>query len=595
MTHAQPDPTRDIDEPAQLEPDDSQRPEQKTTRFGIKLRLMLAFGAVAAMTVVASMVAWFSYANIETSFTRVSEESVPAMTRALGATRVINELIGEGVTVLRGALEVQAAGNLAAGLMSEAAAIENVALLNPLQERFTAVAVRLDEGLASLPETEEYAAVRDLSAQLIGSGRGENGIFEIRRQELRSEDRAALADRRSASLAAVRQVHQGFLVALAPLIDEADFNLVMGGEDASKQNAALIETLMNEGVAGLRAMLEIQAQINLAAGLLSQGANALEIVHLQPLGERFEAVAAGSAESLSALPEGDASNELRSLVEALIGFGKGENSLFRQRLAELEALAKAQAFLAENVAMARAMGEHVAALVAAAEQDMSNATADVTGALGTSRMILGAIAGTSLVIALLMAWLYVGRNLIGRLTKLAGAMRELAGGNLEVEIPAKGSDELADMAQTLFVFRNSLVEVEIANERAAQEREKAAEARRQDMQRLADGFESSIKGVVDGVGTAATQLQNTAESMSATAEETNQQSAAVASASEQATANVQTVATAAEEMSPRSARSAVRSSNPPRSPSAPLPRPRRPTARSGAWPRRPRRSAPWSS
>ncbi len=52
---------------------------------------------------------------------------------------MINELIGEGVTVLRGALEVQAAGNLAAGLMSEAAAIENVALLNPLQERFTAV------------------------------------------------------------------------------------------------------------------------------------------------------------------------------------------------------------------------------------------------------------------------------------------------------------------------------------------------------------------------------------------------------------------------------------------------------------------------
>ncbi len=51
-------------------------------------------------------------------------------------------------------------------------------------------------------------------------------------------------------------------------------------------------------------MLEIQAQINLAAGLLSQVANALEIVHLQPLGERFESVAAGSAESLSALPEG---------------------------------------------------------------------------------------------------------------------------------------------------------------------------------------------------------------------------------------------------------------------------------------------------
>jgi hypothetical protein len=48
---------------------------------------------------------------------------------------------------------------------------------------------------------------------------------------------------------------------------------------------------------------------------------------------------------------------------------------------------------------------------------------------------------------------------------------------------------------------------------------------------------------------AATEMEATAQSMSATAEQTNQQSLTVSSAAEQASANVQTVATAAEELS----------------------------------------------
>jgi methyl-accepting chemotaxis protein len=63
-----------------------------------------------------------------------------------------------------------------------------------------------------------------------------------------------------------------------------------------------------------------------------------------------------------------------------------------------------------------------------------------------------------------------------------------------------------------------------------------------------DDFEANVKGVVDTVASASTELQSNAQAMSATAEETNRQSSAVAAASEQATANVQTVASAAEEL-----------------------------------------------
>ena len=55
---------------------------------------------------------------------------------------------------------------------------------------------------------------------------------------------------------------------------------------------------------------------------------------------------------------------------------------------------------------------------------------------------------------------------------------------------------------------------------------------------MANNFEANIKGVVNSVSAASTQMQSTAESMAATAEETNNQASAVAAASEQLGASV---------------------------------------------------------
>ena len=52
-------------------------------RFGIKVRLQVAFGAVAIMTVVAAAVAIMSFSETERGFARVSSREVPTMTDAL--------------------------------------------------------------------------------------------------------------------------------------------------------------------------------------------------------------------------------------------------------------------------------------------------------------------------------------------------------------------------------------------------------------------------------------------------------------------------------------------------------------------------------
>jgi methyl-accepting chemotaxis protein len=66
---------------------------------------------------------------------------------------------------------------------------------------------------------------------------------------------------------------------------------------------------------------------------------------------------------------------------------------------------------------------------------------------------------------------------------------------------------------------------------------------------LADTFESSIKGVVETISSSATELEASAQTMTAVADQANERSTAVAAASEEASSNVQTVAAAAEELS----------------------------------------------
>ncbi len=52
-------------------------------KFGIKVRLQAAFGAVAIMTVIAAAVAIMSFSDTERGFERVSTREVPMMTDAL--------------------------------------------------------------------------------------------------------------------------------------------------------------------------------------------------------------------------------------------------------------------------------------------------------------------------------------------------------------------------------------------------------------------------------------------------------------------------------------------------------------------------------
>ena len=136
------------------------------------------------------------------------------------------------------------------------------------------------------------------------------------------------------------------------------------------------------------------------------------------------------------------------------------------------------------------------------------------------------------------------------LSRMHKAMERLSGDDLTVEVSdSHRSDEIGEMARSVEVFKQNAVRIRRMQAEQEEAEKKAEEEKRATMHRLADDFQSSVGHIVENVSSAATEMQDTAGSMSATAEETSSQAATVASTVEQSSANIQTVAAASEELS----------------------------------------------
>jgi methyl-accepting chemotaxis protein len=152
----------------------------------------------------------------------------------------------------------------------------------------------------------------------------------------------------------------------------------------------------------------------------------------------------------------------------------------------------------------------------------------------------------SLIVSVLFSFLGIARPM----TRLNGALGEMAGGNLDVAIPgASRGDEIGDLAKTVTVIREN-AEQKARDEAEAKIRQDqiAAEQRKADMIKLADDFEGAVGEIVETVSSASTELEASAGTLTSSAERARELTTMVAAASEEASTNVQSVASATEEM-----------------------------------------------
>ena len=162
-------------------------------------------------------------------------------------------------------------------------------------------------------------------------------------------------------------------------------------------------------------------------------------------------------------------------------------------------------------------------------------------------LMMAIVVVISLVVSVIFSFLGIARPM----TRLNGALSQMAAGNLHIQIPgADRGDEIGDLAKTVTVIREN-AERKARDEAEAQIRQDqiAAQQRKADMVKLADDFETAVGEIVETVSSASTELEASAGTLTATAERTQQLTTMVAAASEEASTNVQSVASATEELS----------------------------------------------
>jgi methyl-accepting chemotaxis protein len=162
------------------------------------------------------------------------------------------------------------------------------------------------------------------------------------------------------------------------------------------------------------------------------------------------------------------------------------------------------------------------------------------------------LSGVLLVVALvgIVVSFLIGRNISRPVVAMSKAMRELAVGNFEVQLPGLDrGDEVGRMARAIEDFKvQAIAKAERETAEREQKNRELAAARRAELHNLAESFETAVGNIIENVGSASNELENSAVILTKSSAATQELSTVVAAASEETSTNVQSVASATEEM-----------------------------------------------
>ena len=396
-------------------------------RYRISTQLFAAFGVAVALTVAASLIGWFSFARVGSAQAEVNEGTIPGMEAAFG--------VAEYSTSLGAAAPRLATANTP----DEISEIWDG--INTAKEHFKVHLDNLDE-----VDRESSQRVRIYSEAL------ETYIETIR--ETRTV--AFELDEKSDALVEDMADLRGQLeVDLIPAVDEKLFFILTGRTELDVGIADYSEHFSEEQFGNYRHLSALQADTSIALQQLSSVFSIFDPALVEAQEERFESSIASIERNLASLSDKELEATLTPQYESLRELGLSRDGVFvvlRSRLLldrELNVLLDLSR--QQTLSLAAVVDELVKSAAASAEQ----ATQSSDQAISTGTTLLLVISIVSVITALLISWLFVGRVLLHRINMLSARMRRMAGGQLEEEVEVVGHDELAEMAAALEVFRHN--------------------------------------------------------------------------------------------------------------------------------------------
>ncbi|ABE38078.1 methyl-accepting chemotaxis sensory transducer [Rhodopseudomonas palustris BisB5] len=486
-------------------------------QFGIRGSLFAAFAVIAGMAILISAGAGVSLRELGTSMSALSGRDIPKLAASL-------EL----------AAESQRLASLAPMLLASATP-------DLLKER--AAQMKQAQSLATqrLADITSYGADKAVIAAMSETLR--NIDDTIRSLGAAAQERLDLAGQHEKVYDALRSLHDDFIAIANPAMLNAQIqmNAVLASANLSQDDA--IESGRRIDQLGNVIALRNLAASNLMAALSARNSDALE-----PVETSFKEARQQVNSNLEGMSDNETTAAIKAAAQKLLALGDGKTSIFRMRQKELDASDYSDLILDETRKLNVGLGISVKQLVDSVRSETSAAAARAQQQIALSTEVMIGLGALTLVGSALFVWLYVGRSILRRLGGLQRSMQSLSAGNLDTEIDrGNRRDEIAVMAETLEVFRDSMIKARSLSEEQDKDRTAKAERTARIEGRIAD-FEAKVRAAMEKLQASTNSMQETAQSMAETAERSSSLVTAVASAAEETSVNVQTVASGTDQL-----------------------------------------------
>ncbi len=429
--------------------------------LSVRARLLAAFFGISAFAVFSAIAAMYAFFEVGESLERITQRRVPSALTSQQLASHAEEMVAVAPAVLKVTTTEQYEG---------------------LSKKVTADVDRLNKLLAELKRSEvEPAALHSIEPLVKWLGINLINLNTIAYNNLTLvEQKTELLGELSDTHTQVQDLMASGILALE--IEVSRLNKTIGDPGLSSDARMVALAEVSQSIVSLLPLRKVQLEALAINDTLLNAASAETRSDLRDIAAPLN----GSLDTLETLVTGldpRLRQTLSTSVDKFRAFTKGRNSILLLRERQLENIDVEQQ-LRGQADVSRQLTEAVERLIAAAKQDIIRANNEVLSVQRVGAAILITVVALSLISSTLIVWLYVGRNLIARLSALSNSMLAIAGGNLKASLPPSGNDEIGRMAEALTVFRDTAVEVEEGHLR------EIAAAR----QRLLDAIESVSDG-----------------------------------------------------------------------------------------------------
>ncbi|MGH7087889.1 MAG: methyl-accepting chemotaxis protein, partial [Stellaceae bacterium] len=405
----------------------------------IRTRLLAAFAVASIATVIACGIGVVLFAQVATLFDSTVAVDVRRFGGDIGLRSAATQL-GIAATSFGGADNRQ-----------DLAAAEAIVA----QQR-----ARLEDEEAELRRTGLGAELKDVDAAF-------QALFDgFAKLKVATEARLAAQERRVALSNQVLPITTTLNNLINPKFfgDSLNLSISIQGDDVPADQIRAKRDEWAKAVQRLQDMLQFRVAASTASAILADLSTENDLAALARSENRFTAAARSLVRFEPAF--GDQSSPVAAASNNLLQLAQGTPNLFTLRADEVRLITAETAQIKTIHDAAGRLSDELAKDVTG-ERSLMDRSADASRQrLDLARDVLLAIAVASVLANLLIAFLYVGRGIAGRLLTITEAMSRLARGDRATEVPAtQDRDEIGEMSRALQVFKDRAIAANALAER----------------------------------------------------------------------------------------------------------------------------------